>query len=141
MQLYWSHWWALVVFLWHLEDLVCIVLCHLQAVTVLFLFSNLDSFYLFFYFLLFILFYYYFILYYFIIYFLLFIPFIFLLWLSKIRWTKVVSIDILVLFLIFRGNVFSFFLLRMMFIVGLSYMAFMLKFVPSTRGLPLWLNW
>ena len=58
-----------------------------------------------------------------------FLWFLFLLWLPwlglpKYVEQKVVSIDILVLFLIFRGNVFSFSVLRMMFIVGLSYTAF-----------------
>ena len=59
--------------------------------------------------------------------------FVWLLWLvPKLRWIKVVRLGISVLFLIFRGNVFSFSPSSVMLAIALSYMVFiMLGYVPS----------
>ena len=62
-----------------------------------------------------------------------FLLFIFLPWFQKLGllelcWRIAVKVDTLILFLIFGGNTFSFSPLRIMFAIGLSYMAFsMLK--------------
>ena len=107
LQLYYIHWLALVIFWWSLQVFLCRGSCHLQTLRVL----------------------------------LLLFQFVFLLFLFPLIAVAKTSRTMLdssgesghpCLVPDFRGNAFNFSPLRIMFTVGLSYIAFiMLRYVPS----------
>ena len=111
LQLYYIHWLALVIFWWSLSGFLCRGSCHLQTVRVLLHLFQFG-----------------------------FLLFLFLLW---FLWQKLTMLNSSeksghpCLVPDFRGNAFNFSPLRIMFAVGLSYIAFIkLRYVPSIP--PFW---